>query len=43
MVEKRKSLNPSNPNYQVDLDNINKLITATRIKHKLTAEDLAKK
>ena len=43
MVKKRESLNPSDPDYQVNLDNINKLITDTRIKHKLTAEDLAKK
>ena len=32
MVNERKSLNPSDPDYQVNLDNINRLITDTRKK-----------
>jgi len=32
MVNERNSLNPSDPNYQVNLDNINRLITDTRKK-----------
>jgi len=32
MIQERESLDPSDPNYQIDLENINKLITDTRSK-----------